>query len=140
MGAHTSVLVYYGRLSEQENSKTNKQPTSLVGLNWVLYRYSWAHRANRPLTVVKPVQCQSCLRLHCIECNCYVDRDSSLGPFAAVALLCTVCGRTERRELSRKILALEDSRPLLSTVDASGWSCGARGEWCYEIIDPAARL
>src|SRR6202020_3357615 len=76
LGAHSSVLVYYGRITAEEsagnanraNSRVNKPIVPAVGRGWVLYRYSWAHSTTRPMTVVNPIQCCGVSRIYYSRC------------------------------------------------------------------------
>jgi hypothetical protein len=131
MGTHSDILVYYGRIPD--NTKEKKLTG---GRKWILYRYSWAHQSTRPFTVMKPVQCLTCYRLHTIESNARVDNDKG-NKHVTVALLCSACGAIATHMLSSRLCVLEDSRPLVSVVDITNWSCKTRGEWCYEIVEPA---
>jgi len=135
MGAHSDIIVYYGRIPDNANLK-EKKPTRSGERTWILYRYSWAHQNMRPFTIVRPIQCLTCCRLHTIESNAHVDNDKG-DKHVTVTLLCSACGVTTMHALSSGLRVLEDSRPLTSVVDIQNWSCKTRGEWCYEVVEPA---
>ncbi len=137
MGAHSDLIVYYGRIPFDAKGK---KLTELAGKRtWVVYRYSWAHHAMRPFTVTRPIQCLECRRIHTIEGNAHVDKVNNK-KHVVVTLLCSACGAFTTHTMSSGLCALEDSRSLTSVVDIPNWSCKTRGEWCYEVVEPAEEL
>ena len=134
IGTHSDVLVYYGRDSDGKKKDLAMFPTER---SWVLYKYSWAHYRIRPFTVVLPIQCLSCRRLHSIEGNAHVEQGNG-NKHVVVVFLCAACGTTATHTLSPGLRMLEDGRYLTCIVDITNWSSNIRGEWCYEVVRPAA--
>ncbi len=137
MGAHSELMVYYGRIPN--DAKGKKLAELARGRAWVVYKYSWAHLSMRPFTVVRPIQCLTCRRLHTIESSARIDKANG-NKHVVVTLLCSACGALAAYAMSPGLCVLEDSRPLTSVVDVPNWSCKTRGEWCFEVVEPVVEV
>jgi hypothetical protein len=135
LGSHTDIYLYSCRLPPP-NTDREKRDYTLSGRNWTLTRYVWAHAKHRPFTIIKPIQCADCFRLRTTESKAIVKGEGN-DKWIMVEFMCSGCRYKEQHNVSRDMKLLEGAGHLVAFAKVYKWASGTRGEWCWEVMQPA---